>query len=55
MERDFLRHACGIRRSGRVKNIMPQNLCGVTKSLNERMEESVLRWLINIDLVAKMN
>ena len=41
---DNLRGMLGIRRMDRVPNAQIRELCGVRKGLDERVDESVLRW-----------
>ena len=41
---DNLRELLGIRRMDRILNARIRDLCGVKKGLDERIDESVLRW-----------
>ena len=41
---DNLRGLLGIRRMDRVPNVRIRELCGVLKGVDERTEESILRW-----------
>ena len=41
---DNLRGLQGIRRMDRVPNARIRELCGVKKSLDERIDEGILRW-----------
>ena len=44
MQIDSLRVLLGIRRMDRVANAQIREMYGVTKRVNERIDESVLRW-----------
>ena len=41
---DNLKGFLGIRRMDRVPNARIRELCGVTKEVDERIDEGVLRW-----------
>ena len=44
VEMDMLRGVCGVRRIDWVRNEVVRERCGVQKSVDQRVEESVLRW-----------
>ena len=46
---DNLRGLLGIRRMYRVPNARIRELCGVKKGLDERIDESVLRWFAHVE------
>ena len=46
---DKLRGLLGIRRMDRVLNVRKRKLCGVKKSLDERVDEGVLRWFTHVE------
>ena len=48
-----LRGLLGITRMDRVPNTWIRELCGVKKGVNERIEESVLRWFGHVDRIDK--
>ena len=58
VQMDSLKGLLGIRRVDKVPNARIRELCGVTKGVDERIGEGVLRWFgpmdrIEIDRVAK--
>ena len=48
---DSLRGLLGVRRMDRVTNPRIKELCGVTKGVHEKIDESVLRWLGHIERI----
>ena len=48
---DNLRGLRAIRRRDRVPNARIRELCGVTKGVDERTEESVLQWFSHIEII----
>ena len=46
---DNLRGLLGIRRMDRVPNARIWELCGVKKSLDERIDEGVFRWFLHVE------
>ena len=50
---DNLRGFLGIRRMDRVLNARIRGLCGVTKEVDERIEEGVLRWFGHVERMEK--
>ena len=46
---DNLRGLLGIRKKDRVPNARIRELCGVRKGLDERIDESVLRWFDHVE------
>ena len=44
-----LRELLGIRRTDRVPNAWKNELCGVKKGLDERIDEGVLRWFSHME------
>ena len=46
---DNFRDLLGIRRKDRVLNTRIRELCGVKKGLDERIDESVLRWFGHVE------
>ena len=46
---DNLRGLLGIKRIDRVPNELIRELCGVAKGVDERIDESVLRWVGHIE------
>ena len=46
---DKLRVFLGVRRMDKVPNAWIRQLCGVTKSLDEKIDEGVLRWFHNVE------
>ena len=46
---DNLRGLLGIRRMDRVPNARISELCGVKKGIDESIDESVFRWLGNVE------
>ena len=59
VQMDNLRGLLGIRRMDNVLNARIRQLCGVTKGLDEKIDEGVLRWLGHVermenDRIAKM-
>ena len=52
---DNLRGLLGVRKTDRVPNVRIRELCGVTKGLNEGIDEGVLRWFGHMerDRIAK--
>ena len=53
VQMDNLRGLLGIRRMDRVQNARIRELCGVTKGVDERFDEGVLRWLGNKERMEK--
>ena len=49
---DF-RGLLGIRRIDRISNAQIMELCGVTKGINERINEGVLRWFGHVERMEK--
>ena len=49
VQMDNLRGLLSIRRLDRVLNVRIKELCGVRKGLDERIDESVLRWSCNVE------
>ena len=49
VQMDNLRGLVGIRRMDRVPIAQIKELCGVTKGLDERIDEVVLRWLGHVE------
>ncbi|WP_435336460.1 hypothetical protein, partial [Klebsiella pneumoniae] len=49
VEMDMLRSVCGVRRIDRVRNEEIRGRCGVDKSLNQQVEESILRWYGHVE------
>ena len=50
---DNLRGLLGIRRMDRVLNAWIKELCGVKKGLDERIDDSVLRWFGHVERMEK--
>ena len=46
---DNLRGLLCIRRMDKVPNARIRQLCGVTKGVNEKIEESIFRWFGNVE------
>ena len=46
---DNLRRLLGVRRMDRVPNARIRELCGVTNGVDERIDESLLRWLCHVE------
>ena len=46
---DNLRGLLGIRRMDRVPNARIRELCGVTKRVDERIDEGILRWFGHVE------
>ena len=46
---DNVKGLLGIRRMDRVPNERTMELCGVTKGVNERIDEGVLRWFGHVE------
>ena len=46
---DSLRDLLGVRIMGRVSNVQIRGMCGVTKEVDERIGQSVLRWFGHIE------
>ena len=44
VQMDNLRGLLGIRRMNKVPNAQIRDLCGVTRGVEERIDEGVLRW-----------
>ena len=44
-----LRGLLGIRRMDKIPNARIIELCGVTKGVNERIDEGVLRWFGHVE------
>ena len=49
VQTDNLRGLLGIRRMDRVPNARISELCGVKKGIDESIDESVFRWLGNVE------
>ena len=49
VQRDNLRGFLGIKRMDRVPNAQKTKLCGVKKSLDERIDEGILWWYILVE------
>ena len=49
VQMDNLRGLLGIRRMDNVLNARIRQLCGVTKGLDEKIDEGVLRWLGHVE------
>ena len=49
VQRDNLRGLLGIRRRDKVSNARIMQLCGVTKGVDEKIDESVLRWFGHVE------
>ena len=50
---DNLRGLMGIRRMDKVPNARIRKFCGVTKGVNERIDEGVLRWFSHMKRMEK--
>ena len=50
---DNLRGLLGIRKMDRVQNARVREFCGVRKSLDERIDEGVLRWLGHVERIER--
>ena len=46
---DNLRSLLGIRRMDKVPNGWRKELCGVTKGVDERIDEGVLQWFSHVE------
>ena len=46
-----LRGLLGIRRMDRVQNVRIKEFCGVTKGVDERIDEGVLRWFDHVERI----
>ena len=46
-----LRNLLGINRMDKVPNARIRQLCGVTKDVDERIDEGVLRWFARVDRI----
>ena len=46
---DNLRGLFGIRRMDKVLNACIRELCGVTKGVDEKMDEGVLQWFYHVE------
>ena len=46
---DNLRGLLGIRRMDKVPNARIRQLCGVTKDVDEKIDEGVLRWFGHVE------
>ena len=46
-----LRNLLGINRMDKVPNARIRQLCGVTKDVDERIDEGVLRWFAHVDRI----
>ena len=53
VQMDNLRGFLGIRRMDIVPNALIRELCGVTKGVNERIDEGVLRWFGHVKRINK--
>ena len=51
--KDNLRGLLGIRRMDRFPNSWIRGLCGVRKSLDERIDEGVLRWFVHVKRIER--
>ena len=51
VQMDNLRGLLGIRRMGRVPNARIRELCEVTKGVDERIEECVIRWFSHVGMM----
>ena len=51
VQMDNLRGLLGIRRMDRVPNARIRELCGVTKGVDERIDEGVFRWFGHVERV----
>ena len=49
VQMDNLRGLLGIRRMDKVLNAWIRELCGVTKAMDERIDEGVLRWFGHVE------
>ena len=49
VQMDNLRGLLGIRIMDKVPNAQIRYLCGVTKGVDEKIEESILRWFGNME------
>ena len=49
VQMDDLRGLLGIRRMDIVPNARIRELCGVKKSLDKRIDESVFRWFVHVE------
>src|SRR5678815_4819944 len=47
--RDSLRGILGVRRIDKMRNERIRDLCGVKKGVNERINESMLRWFGHVE------
>ena len=50
---DNLRGQVGTRRMNRGPNVRIRELCGVTKGVDERIDEGVLRWFSHVERLGK--
>ena len=48
VQMDNLRGLLGIRRMNKVPNAQIRDLCGVTRGVEERIDEGVLRWFCHV-------
>ena len=51
VQKDNLRSLLGIRRMNKVLNARIRLLCGVTKGVEEKIDEGVLRWLGHVERI----
>ena len=51
VEMDSLSGLLGIRGMDKVPNARIRELCGVTKEVNERIDEGVLPWFVHVDRI----
>ena len=49
VQMDNLRGLLGIRRMDKFRNALIRELCGVTKGVDERIDEGVLRWFGHVE------
>ena len=50
---DNLRELLGIKRMDRAPNTRITELCGVTKGLDERINEGILRWFRYVEMMER--
>ena len=49
VEMNCLRNICGLRRIDRVPNVEIRRMCGKNVSVNQRMDQGVLRWFGQVE------
>ena len=49
VQMDNLGGLLGIRRMDKIQNALTSHLCGVTKGVNEKIDEGVLRWFGHVE------